>query len=108
MGFLIDISKQAAADLRSIFESIAFDLHSFQNAEGQLDRLEKSILSLEQMPDRFRAYEKEPWHTRGLRIMPVDRYLVFYIPDHDAHIVHIVRVMYGGRDIDTQFQAMTE
>lgn len=102
MRYDVRISNQEEADLRSIFEYIAFELQSVQNAVGQLDRLEESILSLDQMPDRYRAYEKEPWHSRGLRVMPVDKYLVFYIPNHDAKVVNIVRVMYGGRDIDAQ------
>ena len=54
------------------------------------------------MPYRFKAYEKEPWKTRGLRIMPVDNYLVFYIPSDDTQSVTIIRVMYGGRDTDKQ------
>ena len=83
MRYGVQISNQAEADLRSIFEYIAFELQSVQNAVGQLDRLEESILSLDQMPDRYRAYEKEPWHSRGLRVMAVDNYLVFYIPNHE-------------------------
>ena len=66
MIYDVQISNQAESDLRSIFEYIAFELQSVQNAAGQLDRLEESILSLDQMPDRYRAYEKEPWHSRGL------------------------------------------
>lgn len=54
------------------------------------------------MPERFMAYEKEPWLTRGLRIMPVDNYLVFYIPDKETKNVTVIRVMYGGRDTDKQ------
>lgn len=108
MRYDVRISNQAEADLRSIFEYIAFELQSVQNAVGQLDRLEESILSLDQMPDRYRAYEKEPWHNRGLRVMPVDNYVVFYIPDHDTKVVNIVRVMYGGRDIDAQLTRFTK
>ena len=36
--------------------------------------------------------------------MPVDNYLVFYIPDNDAGIVAVIRVMYAGRDVDSQFK----
>ena len=102
MIYDIQISNQAESDLRSIFEYIEFELQSVQNAAGQLSRLEESINSLDQMPDRYRAYEKEPWHSRGLRVMPVDNYIVFYSPNHDTQVVNIVRVMYRGRDIDTQ------
>lgn len=45
-------------------------------------------------------YEREPWHSRDLRIMPVDNYLVFYIPNREEQTVKIMRVIYGGRDID--------
>lgn len=34
--------------------------------------------------------------------MPVDNYLVFYIPDKNVGIVTIIRVMYAGRDVDSQ------
>ena len=107
MIFEIEISDQADNDLRNIYEYIAFELQSSENANGQLDRLEKGIMSLNQMPERFREYEKEPWHTRGLHIMPVDNYCVLYIPDLDKAVVTIIRVMYGGRDIETQLNKFT-
>ena len=108
MSFLIDISKQAAADLRSIFEYIAFELQLPENASGQLDRLEEQILSLDTMPERYRKYEKEPWKSRGLRVLPVDNYVVLYIPDSDKKVVTILRVMYAGRDIDNQLNLHTK
>lgn len=102
MMYVVEISEQADSDLRGIFEYIAFELQSPQNASGQLDRLEEQILSLSTMPERYRKYEKEPWKSRGLRILPVDHYVVFYIPDAGKKIVIILRVMYAGRDIDKQ------
>ena len=36
--------------MREIFEYIAFELQSPENAIGQLDRLEEQILSLDAMP----------------------------------------------------------
>ena len=67
--------------MRGIFEYISFELQSPENASGQLDRLEEQILSLDTMPERYRKYEKEPWKSRGLRVLPVDNYVVLYIPD---------------------------
>ena len=107
MIFEIEISDQADADLRGIYEYIAYELQSPDNANGQLDRLEESIMSLDQMPERFHEYEKEPWHSRGLRIMLVDNYCVLYIPDKDDAVVTIIRVMYGGRDVETQLKKYT-
>jgi len=102
MSYDISMTPQAQNDLRSIFEYIAFDLQSPQNAAGQLDRLEKSIDSLDEMPERFRVYDKEPWRNRNLHIMPVDNYLVFYVPNAEENVVTIIRVMYDRRDVDTQ------
>lgn len=102
MIFEIEISDQAEADLRGIFEYIAFTLLAPENASGQLDRLENGILSLEQYPMRHRAYEKEPWYSRGLRILPVDNYVVFYIPNEETKVVTVIRVMYGGRNVDKE------
>ena len=81
MMYEVEVSEQADSDLRGIFEYIAIELQSPENASGQLDRLEEQILSLDTMPERYRKYEKEPWKSRGLRVLPVDNYVVLYIPD---------------------------
>ena len=104
MIYEIEISEQADADLRSIFGYIAFELQSMQNAIAQLDRLEESIMGLDQLPKRFRKYEKEPWFSHGLQIMPADNYCIFYIPDEQKGVVSVIRVMYGGCDLDLELK----
>ena len=69
MIYEVEVSEQADRDLREIFEYIAFELQSPENAIGQLDRLEEQILSLDAMPKRYRKYEKEPWKSRELHIL---------------------------------------
>ena len=108
MIYEVEVSQQADSDLSGIFEYIAFELQSPQNASGQLDRLEEQILSLDTMPERYRKYEKEPWKSRGLRVLPVDNYVVLYIPDSDKKVVTILRVMYVGRDIYNQLNLHTK
>ena len=104
MSYSVTLTAQASSDLKDIFKYIAFDLQSPEIASGQLDRIEKAILSLDTMPERFRIYDKPKWRERNLRIMSVDNYLVFYIPDHEKKMVSVMRVMYGGRDIDRQLK----
>lgn len=108
MIFKVEISSQAEEDLRGIFEYIAFELLSPENAARQLERLEEQILSLDKMPERFPRYGQEPWHSRGMRFVAVDNYIVFYIPDMETHIVTILRVMYSGRNIEKQLSVHTE
>lgn len=64
MIYEVEVSEQADSDLRGIFEYIAFELQSPQNASGQLDRLEEQILSLDTMPERYRNMKRtveKPW-----------------------------------------------
>ena len=98
MNYKVQLTTEAEDDIRSIFEYIAFNLHSVQNAVGQIDRLEKSMSSLRQMPERFRSYEKEPWHSRNLHI--------FYVPDDKDQTVTVIRIMYSRRDIDSQLDSL--
>lgn len=106
MIYSVTLAPQAQADLREIFKYIAVDLQSVQTASGQLDRLEKAIASLDQVPERFRIYDTPKWRERNLRIMPVDNYLVFYIPNLSVGTVTVLRIMYGGRDIDRQLRSI--
>ena len=54
------MKEQADRDLRDIFEYIAFEPLAPENAAGQLDRLEDAISKLDNMPEKFRRYEREP------------------------------------------------
>ena len=105
MKYKIEVTEKAKSDLRGIYEYIAFQLLSPVSAENLLDRLESGILSLEKMPFRFRQYDKEPWKSRGLRVMTVDHFLVFYIPEKESLTVTILRVMYGGREIEKRLKS---
>jgi toxin ParE1/3/4 len=104
MIYEVTATDQADADLRDIYKYIAFELLSPEHAAVQLERLEEHITGLERFPERFRQYDKEPWHSRGLRVMPVDNYLVFYCLDRERCVVTVIRVMYAGRDVDSQLK----
>lgn len=107
MTYDVIITEQADSDLRGIYEYIAFELRSPENAAGQLERIEKSIISLEVFPEKFRRYEREPWHSREMRIMPVDNYCIYYVVNKDVQRVTVIRVMYDGRDADRQLAKST-
>ena len=102
MIFDVSYSAEARQDLRDIYEYIAYELLVPETAARQAERIMKAARSLEQIPMRYRLYEGEPWHSQGLRVLPVDNYLVFYLPDENSATVNIIRIMYGGRDIENQ------
>ena len=108
MKYTIFIAKKAEEDLGEIFEYLAYKVMAGENAVRQLNRIQTAIESLDEMPLRNRVYDKEPWKTRNLRIMPVDNYLVFYLTETDLLKVTILRIMYGGRDITNIFKGKAE
>ena len=108
MTYRVELSAAGNDDLRKIYEYIAFELGMSDSAKAQIRRLEERIYDLETMPERHRCYEKEPWGTRGLRLMPVDNYVVFYIPNDERRVVNVVRIIYGGRNIAAQLEQYME
>ncbi|OAT79500.1 type II toxin-antitoxin system RelE/ParE family toxin [Desulfotomaculum copahuensis] len=95
-------TEQAENDLREIYEYIAFSLLEPVIAKKQTKRIIEAAAKLNEMPFRCRLYEKEPWRSKGLRVLPVDNYLVFYLPVEDRVSIAIIRIMYGGRNVEKQ------
>lgn len=104
MTYHIKVTEKADNDIRNIYEYIAYELRSPGNAGNQLNRIEKCIMSLEYMPKRYRLYDREPWKSRGLHLVPIDNYCVLYFVNDENMTVSIMRVMYGGRDIRKQIE----
>lgn len=95
-------TEQAERDLHSIFEYIAFSLLAPGIAKNQTRRIMDAVAKLNKMPLRHSRYENEPWYSKGLRVLRVENYLVFYLPVKTEMVVVVIRIMYGGRDIEAQ------
>jgi len=102
MSWKINYSAQALEDLKAIYEYIAFELLVPETARDQVKRITDSISKLDEMPMMYKAYKEEPWKSKGLRLFPVDNYIVLYLPKEDSNTVVIARIFYGGRDITKQ------
>lgn len=44
-------------------------------------RILEQVEKLDDMPNRFPLFEKEPWRSRGLRKLIIDNYIAFYYPN---------------------------
>lgn len=97
-------TNEAEQDLRNIYEYIAFQLLNLEAAKNQTNRIMDVIKKLDTMFLRFKLYDKEPWYSKGLRILTVDNYLVFYQPIHTKAVVAIIRIMYGTRNIEYELE----
>ena len=102
MKYKVNISPEAIKDINGIYEYISQVLCEENIAVGMVKLLQKSILSLDEMPNRFKCFDSEPWKSRGVHIMPVKKYLVFYMIDNNKKSVDVIRVIYGSRDLEEQ------
>ena len=87
-----------------IFEYIAEELKSPINAAHQISRIKDAIFKLDILPKRHEIYKRKKWNGIELYQMPIDNYLVFYTVDDADECVHILRVIYGGRDLPRALQ----
>lgn len=93
-------SSKAKDDLIEIYSYIAFDLQVPDIAEGQVNRIRKTIRSLDFMPSRYITVEWEPWKSMRMHQVPVDNFVVYYVVKDDSRTVTVIRIFYGGRDIE--------
>ena len=105
MSYKVYYSEKAENDLHGIFRYIAYSLSAPIVAKKQTDDIMEEISRLDENPLRYPLYKREPWCSKGLRFFSVNNYVVFYIPEKDSNRVVIVRIMYGGRNIDKQLNS---
>ena len=89
----------AREDLRGIFRYIAYELLEPKIAEKQVNRIRGSVNKLAVFPKKHQEVSWEPWSSMGLRYLPVDNYVVYYLVNDDHKTVYIIRIFYGGRNI---------
>ena len=102
MSFKIQYTETARRDLRNVYVYIAYNLLVPDIATGQVQKIMREIRKLDGMLMRFKLYEDEPWHSKGLRFFSVNNYLVFYLPKEQENTVYIIRIIYSGRDVKKQ------
>ncbi len=90
------------------FQDEVWEIHSYiqntllvpETAQKQVQRIIESVKSLDSMPERNPLYDREPWHSRGLRKLIVDNFVVFYLTNATTEEVVVLHVFYGGRNIE--------
>ena len=55
--------------------------------------------SLDALPGRHPVVDWEPWQSMGMHRFTVEDFLLFYLIDQSTRTVTLVRIVYGGRDL---------
>ena len=101
MSWAVEISDAAYEDLRNIYSYIALELRSPDDARNVLRRILAEMATLNEMPNRFRPYQREPLSSQGVRVMDVGNYCVYYLAKDD--VVSVARILYFRRNTDALF-----
>lgn len=102
--YIVEITREALQDMEDVYNYIAIDLLSPENAMAQYNRIADEILTLDTFPERFRIMECEPEKRMELRRMLVDNYSVFYTIRGDKVIV--TDVLYTASDIEARLRGV--
>lgn len=95
----VNLAGPAIQDLDDIYAYIAFILLEEDTAWSQIGRIEKHIFGLDCLPERHQLCPYEPWHSLGVRQVPVDNYIVYYVIEQDKALVTVTRIMYAGSNV---------
>ncbi len=100
--YRVEITREALRDMEEIYNYIAIELLSPENAMRQYNRIANEILMLDTLPERFKIMESEPEKRLRLRRLLVDNYSVFYTICDDKVIV--TNVLYTSSDIEARLR----
>ena len=98
--WVVKYTESYKEDLLSIYDYISDVILEPEIAEKLTNRIHAAADSLDFMPLRYQLIAHEPWRSMGWRIMPVENYLVFYVPCESSGMVEVMRVIYSGRKIE--------
>lgn len=99
-SYKVGYSVDALDDLREIYAYIANELLVPETAVAQLGRIRREVRSLDFMPARYALVSWEPWHSMEMHQLTIDNFIAYYLVDDEKKVVTVVRIFYGGRDIE--------
>lgn len=97
--YTVRYAPQALDDLRDLYSYVAFSLKEPATAQKLVNRIRKAARSLDALPGRYPVVDWEPWQSMGMHRFTVEDFLLFYLIDQSTRTVTLVRIVYGGRDL---------
>ena len=95
--YKVKLYPRAFRDLDEIYEYIAFEKLSPENAKGQTDRIKAAILSLDTFPQSHQ--DRLEGKYAGYKQLLIDNYVAIFKIDEENKTVYVVTVQYHGRNM---------
>lgn len=98
--YSVAYAPEARDDLDEIYSYIAFSLQERQVAKNLTERIRREIREIPPFVESYPVVDFEPWKSMGIRRMTVKNFNVYYHVNQDEGIVTVLRIFYGGRDVE--------
>ncbi len=98
MRYKVKLTTQAIGQIEETVRYISKILLDPETAQKWADAMQCEIEKLDFMPSKYPLTEEEPWHTKGIRKMPVKNFIVYYLVSEEEKTVWVTAVIYGRRD----------
>lgn len=95
--YVVRITDKALTDMEEIYNYIAIQLRTPENAMGQYNRIAEAIEGLHVFPERVKLMESKPERIMGLRQLVIDNYSAFYVIE-DMDVI-VIRILYSAMAI---------
>lgn len=97
--YKVKVSPRAIRELDSIYEYIAKEKLTPENAKGQADRIKTAILSLDTFPQSHQERNAGRYAGKGYRQLLIDNYIVIFRIDDVCKMVYVITIQYQGRNL---------
>ena len=98
MSYKIQRTDKANDQLHEIIQYIAADSGSVEIALNYLEKIERAITLLKDQPNMGSIPRYLALKRQGYRVLIVERHLVFYKVDDEAHMITLHAVIDGRRE----------
>lgn len=92
------LTDRAREELKDIYNYISKSLMAIKAAENFIDKIEREILILEDMPKSCSIIEEYKFRKNKYRKLLINNYVAIYRIDEENRKVYIIRIVYGGRN----------
>ncbi|MCD8010865.1 MAG: type II toxin-antitoxin system RelE/ParE family toxin [Lachnospiraceae bacterium] len=97
--YQVKINPRAIRELDQIYEYIALEKLSPENAKDQTDRIKSAILGLNTFPQAHQEQQEGRYAGKGYRQLLIDNYIAIFRIDEKRKIVTVITIQYQRRNI---------
>lgn len=93
--YTVKFTQRASEDLEEIYDYISNKLFAENAADNLLQKIEISIMRLEEFPYSCSYVKDEILREKGYRKLIIENYIVFYLVNEEEKDVIIMRILHG-------------